>query len=1266
MTKKAYIMILMVVTYLGHGQTETNQSFVPVSPEAAALSKMINYPIDHNTGVPNINIPFYEVAVGNLKLPIVLNYHAGGFKINEKATRVGLGWSLSCDLQITRSINGMDDLKYQGGYIDNDLVKAHKTDHYIDDYPFSSTYTEYSFDNTYDLVMGIKDGMPDKFNYRLLNTSGSFYFQKNDSGSGYTIVPVPYDNIKITYQGDNTFKIVDTDGTIYYFGVAGNPAFDQYSYDNLETYKREYTGGVVTSWKCDRIVSYNGIDDITFSYSQKSSDTRVSYHDKIEYYNNSSPCFPSSGSGAGPVYGSNEPPLNTASNNDYNSSDNSVSGVPFYRISSPKYIKYFWNKTELHVPYLDGQYNVIDKVFSDNYTTNQSINTIYGLSLSEISFRGGKVIFSGTDQLSTVKVLDDKNIEVKSLSLFQNSKNTYINGVPTEGTRYLDSLHIKNGTETFQRYGLLYNSKFDYGNHLKGHDAWGYPNHKTRPVKQNTNDYLSIPETTIVQGKFHDPSFDSNCNVFTSNVEIEIGGDDNWAEHPDENYIKQGVLKQIVYPTGGIVDFDFEPNKYQEYLSSNTSTIYGQKLPQIGGGLRIRSINYLDEDSNFISQKYYRYGDLEEGTGIALFKPERDPKPNTYYFGVQSYEQEINYLEAWNGIPPCDDPSCITIIATETKTTYEPASTLDYTYPNGAPIYYTKVTEYQQDLGEQTGKTVYNFYPPDEFYPSTNDRIMVPETNIPYLKVDWPLGAQKSVETYKYNPEVGFRPTGKKSFEYTPFNLSNQVKVAAVFQKNSYKVIGGNHSVSDRELFSYHSSGAFTLIEYGLPMGKLLLTRSTEETFEDTGTLTITTDYTYGNSQYLNPTKSVTTNSKGETIKTEYKYAYDFNGIYDQMETKNMVTQLVEEINTNQTKSKEISRKKINYGFVDEGWGFYAPNTIQSSFKGEPLKTDVIFNKYDHYGNVLEVRDKANIPTSYLWGYNHLYAVAELKNMYYDNISSTFTSNNTIADPPSEASILSVLESLRNTYTSSSQRVSTYTYKRQVGVTGMIASNGDAMYYEYDPIGRLVTHTDKDGNLLNTYKYHTTDYTVNTNPFYYSYPIMRTIYGSCDANLSNNHVISGGLYYGASSASANQTAQYYMDNQAGNIPDCSGTSNDVAVVELTYGYYDYSGYYSEPVTNIYPTEMELDLIQANSIVATQKLIPHNTYNSTEAISNLVLKEGSYQLSFRMNANVKYGLGFITDFSVTTIETATTQYISSGDSFYFENGKHYKIRANNFR
>lgn len=56
------------------------QPTVPVSPDAAALIKMVNYPVNFNTGVPDISVPLYSIESGNLSLPVTINYHAGGFK----------------------------------------------------------------------------------------------------------------------------------------------------------------------------------------------------------------------------------------------------------------------------------------------------------------------------------------------------------------------------------------------------------------------------------------------------------------------------------------------------------------------------------------------------------------------------------------------------------------------------------------------------------------------------------------------------------------------------------------------------------------------------------------------------------------------------------------------------------------------------------------------------------------------------------------------------------------------------------------------------------------------------------------------------------------------------------------------------------------------------------------------------------------------------------------------------------------------------------
>lgn len=78
----------------------------PPAPEAASLAKCINFPVDYNTGVPRIEIPLFELKGRESSLPLVISYHAGGFKAKEESAYTGLGWSLSSDFQYER-LEGM-------------------------------------------------------------------------------------------------------------------------------------------------------------------------------------------------------------------------------------------------------------------------------------------------------------------------------------------------------------------------------------------------------------------------------------------------------------------------------------------------------------------------------------------------------------------------------------------------------------------------------------------------------------------------------------------------------------------------------------------------------------------------------------------------------------------------------------------------------------------------------------------------------------------------------------------------------------------------------------------------------------------------------------------------------------------------------------------------------------------------------------------------------------------------------------------------------
>ncbi|MBO9596017.1 MAG: RHS repeat protein [Niabella sp.] len=1052
--------------------------FTPVTPEAAALTKMVNYPMNYNTGIPDIRIPFYEINVGGVKLPIELVYHAGGFRINEQATRVGLGWSLSSDLQITRSVNGVDDLM-SNGYINDHSITSYDPSCPSCNYP--STGQELYF-----LATGEKEGAPDKFNYKLLNKSGSFYFQKNSTGTGYTVVPVPYNNIDIRFNSGQ-FIITDDDGTKYYFGEPGTGDVYQLLAKGMEVSGAGTDGTcfncVRSSWKCNRIISAQGVEEISFVYENKSVSTYRSYYDYVEYYD-SDPCGPWDH----PYYKANQNPLNLSTT--YN-------GTPaFYKLSSPKYLVSYANRGSayLHLPYLDAGDNIVDAVFEQAKSTNVSATNLHGLSVSEIRFRGGKVQFNGKDKLNYIRVLDANNNEVKSMHFFQsyttavydNASKTY-NGAGFQGTRYLDSVHIKNGTELAERYALAYESKFCFGNHLKGHDAWGYPNSSTVEIAYalaTSTDIFSLGNISVNQDRFfRDKDSWDGCANFVTNKVVEIPGDD-FAEMPDSNAMRKGMLKRITYPTGGYTEFDFEPNRYTEYFGINGNP---DSLQMLSGGLRIRNIYKYNAGSQLAEHRHFEYGRSENGSGLLMSRPDVVIDQNTPYYRPLGYLQEMAYLQTTNPEITCNDKSCLQIFIIDKKTTYQAASALDYTYESGAPVYYEEVTEYNQDIGSKTGKVVYEYYAPSTFntWPAINHygNNRIEGTNISWLKSDALMGAQKSIRYYQTtaagNAGNNFTNTYKlilqKEFTYTRYLEPEQVRVTYAFMNTSYTVVAGDFSGNPWDLYetnSYFSNSGisparndFNYGVYGIPVGCLLPETVKETTYADGGSNQTVTSYQYGHLPYLNASKIIISNSKGEVIEKQFRYPYNFLGtaIYDTMLARNIIGAKVEEVEINTTLgNKELLRQKNEYKRFAIGAGVIAPEYIKHSVNGGALETEMHYDEYDQYGNVLQQTGRDGVPVSYLWGYQYAYPVAVLKGRSYASIPASYKSNTGIINPTDQSSLHSLLTSLNNT----GEFANFYIYRPLVGLARAIDPTGRTTYYEYDAFGRLSLVKDEDGNIL--------------------------------------------------------------------------------------------------------------------------------------------------------------------------------------------------------
>lgn len=1254
--------IAALITTLVQAQT---QKFTPVSPEAAALAKIVNYPVNLNTGVPSITVPLYQIEARGVTLPVSLSYHAGGFKINEKSTSIGLGWSLTSDIQVTRTINGLDDFDPHG-YIGNTLLNSSSS------YPLFTSWPNPG-GNAYDIAAGIVDGSPDKFHYKLANKSGSFYFQKNASGSGYTIVPVPFENIKISYDR-GLFKIVDTDGSVYTFGYlfSGDSRIDDLP---LEESLLEVTGGTynsswqncscqpkVTAWKCRKIVNGKRTDSLVFSYRKKTAIQYTDITETIEFFNNANPCN---------LKGYYRADQISAANPTIDTYEHLLLLYPFYNLSSPRYIEHFGDRLGmLHLPYLNAQNTLSDKTYSVSGQSPGSVSSVFGLAVSKITFNNGSVEFEGSDQVNSLIISDHEGTIKKTINFYQSyatagnmekARSIHANGMNFKGTLYLDSLEIKAGGRLFEKYKFVYKEKFCFGDHLKGKDAWGGANALTRERYLSENN-LAVPFLSFKQRVYK--NIDYGCGNYVDNVTVNVGNSDN-KEFPALDPAQRGILDKIIYPTGGYVDFDFESNKYK-IQSSN----YWQIEPvRMAGGLRVRTITYYDGRSRqAASQKYYRYGELEDGIGLLNNWPQRNFDDLKFDYLPFSYSQKIAYVTGpgtanfGTDFAPismdCCNRSCMSVRHVETKTTYLPASSVSYTYPDGAPIYYTKVTEYNSDGGVKTGKKVHGFYDPLAFQPySFLFTSKIPGTNLSILQSEGLMGVQKYLEEYKYDNNK-YSLVHSKEFIYEKYLRPQPVKVvyscfAIVYQVISNQPIGCQPNLYDASMaFQWTTPEYPTSVqnqyisgEYDIQVGKLLLKEEKDRWLDSDNLLAQSTKYHYDNPEYPQVSRIETSNSMGESVTKYFTYSYDYSSVpvYAEMKANNRVTELIEERIFNNTLNKEISRLRTNYGQISSGKGFIAPVSIEKYVDGNPPQTLMTYELYDGNGNVLQMREKGSLVKSYLWGYGSRYLIAEIAGAPYSSITSAID----LATLPQHASdviqLRSALSSLRTLLPTA--QVSIFTHRPLTGLLSQTSPSGSNTYYEYDLYGRLNVIRDHDNSVLKKY-----DYNMAGNndpgvliPTEVSYPIMKTFSKACPDGTGRpyNYTEPGGLFNGTYNIRGSVEYRLESNGSQQSVPyDCYGGP--------VYATVSVGGYYTPGLPA--PQNLYIDLLQNGSIVATMKFTDLNNRNK------VYIPAGNYQISFRIEDN--FNNSTLKFFILGT--EGTSAWVKSGATFNAVPGAVYNI------
>lgn len=603
------------------------------------------------------------------------------------------------------------------------------------------------------------------------------------------------------------------------------------------------------------------------------------------------------------------------------------------------------------------------------YTANNSIYVSEQI-INKIEFKNGKVEFiedatNRTDGFAGQKGLNSIRIYNfdAATGLYKLLKTITFNhiysstsGDPLMQSRFmLESVSISDNIgNKVEEYKFAYNTNPLPPRDSRMRDYWGYFNNK--------NNTLLVPEMTGIP-------FQSTVNSIGSTITLSSGNN----RDPDPAYMQAAILKTIYFPTGGRTDFEYETNKY----------IDNQNAIKYAGGLRVKSIKSYDGVNPNPIVKSYVYGLNESGYGRPNFIL------NNYFFTTTQTQRFISQNEG---------EICSTLKGTKRVRTYLSNPSIEIEPFDGAPVAYPTVTEYIGDGTNNTGKTIYTFRDHADGLSSAAG------TGKPIItSYHFDRGQLLTKNIYKKRPDGNFQvlATTANTYNYnsTDFEEKWYTALGLVVFKNTVtdaQYYGGqvesdvalgveNSCVTDQNSYYYSF--------YSIRSDDNKLVNSSETTYDEndeTKFVTNTTDYYYDNFAHQQLTRVITTNSKAETLTSERKYPPDFPGIepYSTMSALNILDQVVQEKNTKNT-TTPLTLTKTN--FLDQNNTNYLPVSIDYQLGSNAPETKATFNNYDVNGNILEMQKADDVKSSFQWGYNKMYPVAELI-----NASNSFHEINTV------------------------------------------------------------------------------------------------------------------------------------------------------------------------------------------------------------------------------------------------------------------------------
>jgi YD repeat-containing protein len=1079
-----------------HEQIAVLKNVVPPSPNSASLGKYGEWPVSLYTGVPNISIPIYELKGSSVSVPISLSYHAGGNKVGDIASWVGLGWSLNAGGCITRSIRGLPD---EGDYFVNAANFSNPND-------FGSSIPQ----NLLSImkVASAKNNTDTQEDMYTLNALGKSYrFVIRVDGSMQTI---PFSGIKLTANpmaGANptadTWIIVLEDGTRLLFGGTGYIE----TTDNPRFPLGDGHGIVFTSsWMLQSITSPSG-EVVTFTYTNGNSNID-SYYSQSDFLE----CKTSFYTGGPPT---------TCGN-----------------VNQSFYTKSTIERQQINTLNLSAVESDLGRVeFIMNAAIRQDL--------------------PGNKALQEIKVYSKPAAQyIEDFILATNystaiSSNSLPSGIPNETylnyrlrLNSLEKKDLQNPSSLGQKWIFDYNPQNLPARRSFAQDHWGFFNGATSNTTLLPEEYFVIPQGTILLGA--EPK---SYGFMPSNH--DRGGN----REGDASYLQAEMLTTINYPTGGHSNFTYEANAIpvteEKWTRTNTDinfNVYpGMNPPSSTSSVSFTitkpqyvmiSLNSYISQSILNDQPTARTSARilnQSGTSIVgVGSPSVTSWSGSSYFNLLTAGTYT--FQAWTSVDPLSltSPDYISINATlqydlsNGMQSYNKltgglriGNIADYDGISSTSINYRSYV-YEQPLILNPVNITYDYLTNQEkwthngtttescFYTTTTRNSSsrfalgsIQGGTVAYGKVTTFYGLNgsngKTVSLFSNEPDDHL--TESKLFPYSAPD-SRDHRRGLLLEETHYKsdlttiltknihtysftpigyVIGfkSGYSVNMDPYFctnTYHDCGITRMYQW-VTSEQVKSLSGTTITYDQNGQnpLTVTTNYFYDNPNNLNPIRIETTDSKGNIIKsisrgplekTDINSSTPLTAIasaaIDTMLARNIISPVLQQMQYKANVVQNLSL--INY----KNWStsVLQPENIQSQIKNNPIETRIQFNKYDANGNLQEQQKANDVKECYIWGYGNQYPVARIVGTDY-NTAVQYVNLTTLNNPATtEQQMKTELNNLRTGLAGANALVTTYTYKPLIGVSSETDPNGHTTTYEYDNFNRLSIVRDKDNKIV--------------------------------------------------------------------------------------------------------------------------------------------------------------------------------------------------------